>query len=235
MHSSDYCVQGRLFVVIPVHPAGSHDRYSCGVFVQVWISWAQPPPSRQASYAQTRARRANAQRAGDPQRPHRRGARAQRSLPQSADRPDPADAGVRQGLERGGGRASDRCRRRALPRPVRWLRRVRDRAQPPRGDRRDRAGDGCPHGQHAPAWRDAAQRGSGRAVARTRTGKRRRDGAGQHGHRGRRGGHQDLARGDEAPTRAVRRARLPRAYPGLAVAQRRCRVSRGFRAAVARL
>ena len=31
---------------------------------------------------------------------------------------------------------------RALPRPVRRLRRVRDRAQPPRGDRRDRGGDG---------------------------------------------------------------------------------------------
>ena len=66
------------------------------------------------------------------------------------------------------GRASDRRRRRALPRPVRRLRRVRDRAQPSRGDRRDRAGDGGAHRQPAAARRDAAERRARRAAARAR-------------------------------------------------------------------
>ena len=148
----------------------------------------------------------------------RRGARAQRSLSEPADGTDSAHARFRQGLDAWRGRPPDRRRRRALPGPLRRLRRVRDRAQPPRGDRRDRGGDGCAHGQPAAARRHAAVGRARRAAAGPRAGERRRDGARQHGHRGGRGGDQDRPRRDRAAAGALRRARLPRAH-----ARHRCR------------
>ena len=89
--------------------------------------------------------------------PQRRGDGAQRPLSEPADGPDPAHARLRQGVERRGGRAPDRLRGQPLPRPVRRLRRVRDRAQPSGGDRGAARGDGGAHRQPAAARRDAAR------------------------------------------------------------------------------
>ena len=95
----------------------------------------------------TRARRGRSASMHDDPRLHPAGARdhrladgggdgAERPPPQPADGADPAHARLRPNLGGRRGRAPDRLAGPPLPRPVRRLWRVRDRPQPPRGDRR---------------------------------------------------------------------------------------------------
>ncbi len=164
-----------------------------------------------------------------------RGDGAQRPLAEPADGSDPAHARLRQVLARRRGCPPDRRARRAVPRPVRRLRGVRDRPQPPRGDRRGAGDDAGGDRQPAPARRDAPERRARGAAARPRARQRRGDGSREHGDRGGRGRDQGLARRDGPPADPPCRARLPRPDARLALAERRADLPRGLRPAAAGL